>query len=142
MRVFLLLLSALLGVLLIVAACGDDEEGATEATTAPAAGNPSLGTQELEIAMIPTIRFDKDELRVPADQQVTINVDNRDTGILHNFAVYESEEDANAGEDALFATEICDGPCQDTLTVKIDGGPHFFRCDVHPDEMTGQIIGE
>jgi plastocyanin len=108
--------------LLAFAACGGDGE-----------------EQTLEIAMIPTIQFDKAELTVQADGSVTVAADNTDTDIPHNFAVYTDE----SAQDLIAKTETCDGPCEDSVTFDIpEPGEYFFQCDVHPDQMVGTFIVE
>ena len=137
-RVFVVL--AVLGVaLLLAAACGDDGNG----DETPAAGEtPADGAATAEIKMIPAIQFDKAELTIAAGTEVTITADNVEDGIPHSFAVYTSRDDAESGEAPLAATEICDGPCTDTATVSLSSGEYFFRCEVHPVQMTGTLIAE
>jgi plastocyanin len=137
--------------LVLAAACGDGGDGqetpaggqtpVTEDT--PVAGQtPTGGGTTAEIRMVPNIQFDTSELTVAADTDVTITVDNVDTGIPHNFAVYASREAAESGEEALAGTEICTAPCTDTVTLNLGAGEYFFRCDVHPAQMTGTLVVE
>jgi plastocyanin len=137
--------------LALAAACGGGGDGgeapaggqtpAIEDT--PVAGQtPTGGGATAEIRMVPTIQFDTSELRIAADTEVTITVDNIDTGIPHNFAVYTSRDAAESGEGALAATEICTAPCTDTVTLNLSAGEYFFRCDVHAAQMTGTLVVE
>ncbi len=130
----------LFGIVLLVAiACGGDDGG----EDTPTAGQtPTGGGATAEISMIPTMQFDREELTIPADTEVTITVNNDDTGIPHSFAVYSSRDAAESGEDALAATDTCTGSCTDTVTLTLAAGEYFFRCDVHPAQMTGTLVVE
>ncbi len=86
--------------------------------------------------MIPTIQFDKAELSIPADTDVTVTADNTDDGVSHNFSVYTDE----SASENLGKTEICSGPCTDEVTLNLSAGEYFFRCDVHTTVMTGTLI--
>ncbi len=112
------------------------------ASASPAAspgGSPSAPAGGPAIAMIPTLKFDKSELTVTADSDVTVSIDNKDTTVLHNFAVYKSKADADANKPAIAKTQFCAGPCQATLALKLAPGDYYFRCDVHPQQMTGTL---
>ena len=135
--------------LLVAAACGGGGDGGET----PAAGRtpasedtpgadetPTGGGATAEISMDPINQFDTAELTIAAGTEVTIIADNTDTGIPHNFAVYTSRDAAESGEGALTATEICNAPCTDTATLTLSAGEYFFRCDVHPVQMTGTLV--
>jgi hypothetical protein len=135
--------------LAIAAACDDggDGSGQTPATgDTPAAGGtpaeetPTDGEATAEIKMVPGIAFDRTELTIDADRDVTITADNTDG--FHNFAVYASREDTLSGEAPLAETEKCAAPCTDSVTVSLVAGDHFFRCNVHPDLMTGTLTAQ
>jgi plastocyanin len=84
------------------------------------------------------IAFDKSTITVPVGADVTVNFDNQDSGIPHNFAVYT---DASASTP-IFVGEIITGPKTVTysFTAPTTPGTYFFRCDVHPTIMTGTFI--
>jgi plastocyanin len=137
--------------LLVAVACGDDGDGGETpaAGQTPAVGDtpaadetPTDGGATAEISMIPSIQFDTAELTIAAGTEVTITVDNTDTGIPHNFAVYTSRDAAESGEEALAVTDICTAPCTDTVTLNLSAGEYFFRCEVHPGQMTGTLLVE
>jgi plastocyanin len=76
----------------------------------------------------------------PAGKAFDINFDNKDSGIAHNFAVYD-----NQGGSLLFgatsATDTVTGP--GTTTYKVSPqkpGSYFFQCDVHPTTMFGTFV--
>jgi plastocyanin len=95
------------------------------------------GTTQIEL-VAENILFDKSSLSAPAGQPVSIIFDNRDAGVLHNFALY-----ADRGyTQAIFQGELTTGPVTITynFTAPSTAGTYPFRCDVHPDTMTGQFI--
>ncbi len=105
----------------------------------PAAGEPTATGGLVIVAK--NILFDKQEMRAPAGQPFTVTMRNEDAGVPHNWALYT---DASATEAIAGANEgICSGPCEDTVDVPaLEAGEYFFRCDVHPTQMTGTLIAE
>ncbi len=102
----------------------------TATSTAGAATNINLTAQNLS--------FDKTSITVPAGAQVTINFSNKDSGITHNFAVYTDSSASNK----IFAGDMVAGPGNKTYTFTAPSKPgtYFFRCDVHPTQMTGHSL--
>ena len=84
------------------------------------------------------VAFNTSKISVPAGAQVTINFDNQDSGVPHNFALYQSSSSTNA----IFKGEIITGPGKTTyaFTAPSRPGPYYFQCDVHPTQMNGQFI--
>ena len=83
------------------------------------------------------IAFEEDCLAAPADQSFTIEFTNDDSGVPHNIAVFTDEK----ATKNLFTGEIFPGVATQTYQVSpLDPGRYFFRCDVHPDQMTGTLI--
>ena len=84
------------------------------------------------------ISFDTNRIQVPAGGSVTVKFTNRDGGVPHNFAVYES----SAAKKTIFKGKRITGP--DTITYTFTApskpGDYFFRCDVHPATMTGTFV--
>jgi plastocyanin len=104
----------------------------------PAGGGPTGEGTAVEIAMIPVIKFDVDEITVPADQPVTLTADNVDAGILHNWAVYTDD----SASELIAGTPLC-VDCTETVSFDPpDPGDYFFRCDVHPIQMVGTFTVE
>jgi len=85
------------------------------------------------------IRFNKSTITVPAGANVTINFDNQES-VPHNFALYETSD----AQDVIFKGEVITGPKEIVYTFDApeDPGTYFFRCDIHPRNMTGQFIVE
>jgi plastocyanin len=75
--------------------------------------------------------FDPDSVEVPADEPVTIVIDNRDEGVNHNLHV-EGAPEPNR-------TPLEQGASQRALTVTLPVGEYEFVCDIHP-AMTGEIV--
>jgi len=99
----------------------------------------NIGSQNVTIDLIAkNIAFNISTITVPAGANVTVNFHNEDSGIPHNFAVY----DTAAAEKVIFIGKIITGPAETTYTFTAPDmpGTYFFRCDVHPAIMTGQFI--
>ena len=92
--------------------------------------------------------FDPDEITVPAGSTVTFDITN-DGSAIHNMHI--------AGPDGDYTEDFCEGggdPCSDpnrvrggdaaTLTWDVPPSPGEvdFRCDFHPQQMTGKITIE
>ncbi len=77
-------------------------------------------------------------ITVKAGAPVTVNFNNKDSGIPHNFSVYTN----SSATTAIFTGQIVTGPATTTYTFNAPSSPgtYFFRCDVHPTIMTGQFI--
>lgn len=116
----------------------------TDATTGNAAANVSGagsgGAVPEGIAfdlIVENVAFDLKTMTVPAGARVTVNFNNRDSGVPHNFAVYEN----SSSETAIFRGKIITGPAR--ITYSFDApkrtGNYLFRCDVHPNVMTGEL---
>ncbi|MDD4567922.1 dehydrogenase, PQQ-dependent, s-GDH family [Methanoculleus chikugoensis] len=83
--------------------------------------------------------FDTETITVPVGAEVTMVFDNRDQGIPHNVAVYDSSLRA----EQIFVGDIITGPAETTytFTAPSEPGTYYFQCDVHPD-MNGEFIVE
>lgn len=140
------LVAVLAAASLLLGACGEDEVADTapdtpaesptdggEATPEDDAG--ALTTIDLEAE---NIAFSQDTIQVPPGEQITVEFTNHDS-VPHNFAVYQSED----AQQDIFVGETITGPDQTTtyeFTSPDKPGTYFFRCDVHPEEMTGEVI--
>jgi plastocyanin len=151
-RVFLVPVALGLALLLAVACSSGGGGGQTPAADrtpasgqTPASGETATagetpgGGDTAEIKMVPGSAFDKAELTIPADTEVTITADN--TNGFHSFAVYESEDAAQSGEDPIAETEPCGAPCKEAVQVNLSPGEHYFRCQIH-NSMNGVLVAE
>jgi plastocyanin len=122
---------------------GKAESGAqVKAMPKPAAdtaSSPAPGKVNIDL-VAQNIAFDKSTITVPAGAEVTIVFDNKDEGVPHNFSLYKTPE----AVDQLFDGEIITGPKTINYTFKAPETPgkYFFRCDVHPNQMTGTFVVE
>ena len=141
---FGLIIFAIIVIVILVRGTGDEEappvvERPAATTLASSPASPGAAPA-VEISMVPTLMFDQSELTV-SQGEVTVRANNVDDATTHNFALYESRGAAEAGEDAIAATELCAAECVEELTFETPPpGTYFFRCDVHPTLMTGAFI--
>jgi plastocyanin len=116
-------------VALAAVACGGGGDGNQD-------GGDGGTTVQLTVS---DISFDKDEITLTAGAETTIQFDNKDEGLPHNFALYEDENSATA----IFQGDTVEGPATTEYTFPApDAGTYFFRCDVHPTQMSGTAIVE
>jgi plastocyanin len=123
-------------VALIAVACGGGGGGADIQTLATrAADQPASASQQLTAS---GLKFDKNTVVAPAGQNVTVHLDNQDSGQMHNFAVYR---DKDVGEN-LFRGELFAGKSAKDFSFQAPAaGVYYFRCDSHPD-MNGVFIAK
>lgn len=119
-----------------------DGEAAAPAPTAPSPLPTTPGApcqpagSELRV-VAEGIAFDQGCLAAPAGKPFTIEFQNDDAGIPHNVAIYTDP----SATTSLFVGEIFAGPDGRTYQVPpLDPGTYFFRCDVHPTQMTGTFV--
>jgi plastocyanin len=80
------------------------------------------------------LAFDKRSLTARPSTQTRIQFSNNDIGVLHNVAVYTN----NRATTRIFVGELTTGPNVTTYSFTSPAaGTYFFRCDSHPDQMTG-----
>jgi plastocyanin len=116
-------------------------QAAQESQAPPETTSSTSSAADVTIDLVAhNIAFDKGTITVPTGAHVTINFDNEDEGIPHNFALYKT----SAATDELFDGEIITGVKQIkyTFTAPTTPGDYFFRCDVHPERMTGTFVVE
>jgi hypothetical protein len=82
-----------------------------------------------------SLKYDKRTIIAGTGVQVTVTLDNRDPGTLHNVAFYTNR----SATQTIFKGELFPGPAvrTDVFTAPATPGSYFFRCDAHPDTMTG-----
>ena len=137
------LLALCLGaMLLVLAACTSTPASTptptpTSPPTATSASSPSGGSITIDLTA-QNLAFDKSTIAVPAGAQVTVNFNNKDSGIPHTFSVYTD----SSATTSIFVGQSVTGPATKTykFTAPSQKGNYFFRCDVHPTQMTGTFI--
>ncbi len=82
--------------------------------------------------------FDTSTITVSTGAHVMITFHNNDSGVPHNMAFYTSSAATTVIYQGARTTGIS------TVTYTFDApttpGTYFFRCDVHPNTMTGEFI--
>jgi plastocyanin len=85
--------------------------------------------------------FEPDAIGVAAGEAVTFDITN-DGGAIHNMHIAGPDGDYDTDEDgAISDPELVSGGDAATLTweATAEAGEIDFRCDFHPDVMTGTI---
>jgi len=96
---------------------------------------PSTGTRVSVTAK--DISWSTNCISVSANQPVSLTVANEDSGIDHNFAVYDSP---NLGKE-FFQTGRFAGVATRSFTIgALPPGKYYFQCDVHGPAMSGTFI--
>ena len=97
------------------------------------AGSAAAAPGTLTIAAS-NLAYDKRSLTAPPNSQVKVQFDNKDAGVLHNVAFYTN----NRATTKIYVGELVSGPTTTTYTFTSPAaGTYFYRCDAHPDQMTG-----
>jgi plastocyanin len=107
--------------------------------TAKAATMKTMAVENVTIDLTANgMAFNTSAITVPAGAYVTINFDNQDAGIPHNFALYENQD----AKKTIFKGDVISGPKKIiyTFDAPAKAGTYFFRCDVHPRTMIGDFI--
>jgi len=111
-------------------------EKASVSTSEP---TPAADSQQIDIVG-KDILFDLDAITVESGRQVLVAFDNQDEAVPHNWALYESRDDAEGGEEAIAGSPIEAGPLIQQIVFEApEPGTFFFRCDVHPTTMIGEF---
>jgi plastocyanin len=119
------------------------EKSCGQTAQAPApAGDPELiepfTGQTVEISAF-NIAYSVNTITVDAGGQVRIRFDNQDA-VRHNISVYVSSSDLTPVSAGSVGLQF-EGPNVDDTVFDVPApGEYFFRCDVHPGQMTGKFI--
>jgi plastocyanin len=98
-----------------------------------------VGQESITVDLVAeNIAFDKNVITVPSGAHVTVNFVNRDSGVPHTFSVYETA----ATQKVIFRGQAVTGlaKIKYNFDAPADPGTYFFRCDIHPTQMTGQFV--
>lgn len=103
-------------------------------------GDASLDKQEsVAVGLVASgYAFNTSTITVPAGADVTLNFENKDSGVLHNVAFYETR----AAEKPIYVGQTTSRPANITYRFKAPEKPgtYFFRCDIHPQNMVGDFV--
>lgn len=93
----------------------------------------------VEIAATDSNGFTDETVTAPAGVEFSIVFDNRESGVPHNVAIYTDEQ----ARTSVVVGVTFPGPGKRVTRVPaMDAGSYFFRCDVHPKDMTGTLVVE
>lgn len=102
---------------------------------APPPPPPPPGATVLQLTA-QNLAFNPRSLSAPSGSPVTVQMDNRDAGVQHNFALYNNQ----SASQRIFVGDLDAGPAIKNYTFDAPPpGTYFFRCDVHPEQMTGSF---
>lgn len=83
------------------------------------------------------ISWDKTCVAVVAGKPFRITINNKDDGIAHNFAIWDSPKTKHR----LYITPDLTGPATKTYTAPaLKPGKYYFQCDIHGPAMSGTLI--
>ena len=114
------------------------EETAQADNGAGGAGGGATGGPVAVTIVAENLQFDPTTITASTGVEVTVTLDNRDAGVLHNVSFYNNP----SASAEIYVGELYTGPSVDdyVFTAPSTPGDYFFRCDVHPDTMTGAFI--
>jgi plastocyanin len=130
-----------IGVVLVTTGFGSETEApAGEQESQPQQQEQQATASGSDIAITAeSLAFDAQEIQVPAREQVSVTLDNKDTA-PHDFAIYRSEEDATAQQDALFTgDQVAPGTEANYEFRSPPKGDYYFQCNIHPT-MNGDVV--
>jgi plastocyanin len=115
-----------------------DEAAATDGAVD---GGNGGGGGPVEVTVVArNLQFDKRTLTANAGASFAVTLDNQDAGVLHNIAFYSARAATQPLVPGQSVGELFAGAAQRTLTFTPPrAGSFFYRCDVHPDSMTGTL---
>jgi len=104
---------------------------------APSASGPAPGGVPSVHESAGALSFSQTTLHAPAGTPFDLVFDNQAPGVDHNVAIYTN----SSATSVLFRGALVTGPKVVTYHVPaLPPGTYFFRCDVHPTQMTGTFI--
>ena len=110
----------------------------TSSTVPATTSSPAGSTTKTITLTANNITFDTSRITVPAGSTVMMTFINNDANIPHNFALYTDR----TATGRIFVGDFVTGVKTVTYTFTAPSAPgnYFFRCDVHPETMTGTFV--
>jgi len=125
-----------MAVALLAVSCGGGSSKSSDDPTVGAAGAACTASGNQVSVSSDNIKYDRSCLAVPANQDFTINFDNKE-GLPHNVVILKEK----TSSDPLFSGDIITGPKKVSYQVKaLAAGTYRFNCSVHPTQMKGTSI--
>jgi plastocyanin len=81
--------------------------------------------------------FDKRSIAASPGASVTVTLVNEDAGVTHNISFYTNNRATTAIEVGPLFPGVATQAMQ--FEAPASAGNYFFRCDAHPDTMTGSF---
>ena len=136
-------ITACLGIALV--ACGGDDENKAGGTTPPAGSTTaaptkaadSSGTEALSVTA-KDFSFALDKSSVKKGSQVDVALENQGSA-PHTINFYTDEAYTKPIADAESGRVSGGGSKAFTFTAPADGTAAYYRCEVHPAQMQGEI---
>jgi plastocyanin len=111
------------------------EAAATDdySTTTTTPGGPVAVTHVAK-----NLAFVKRTITASPGAAITVTLNNQDAGVSHNVSFYTNK----SATTKIFVGDLDPGPAtrDEKFTAPTAPGNYFFRCDVHPDQMTGTFV--
>jgi plastocyanin len=118
-----------------VAACGGSKTDITADATKVADQEPQT-TFDL---VAKNNKFEQKILVAKAGADIKVSLSNQDGGTLHNFSLYTDK----SAKENIFRGDPFEGKKVVDENFKApEAGIYYFRCDVHPDSMTGTFVAK
>ena len=143
---FVLLAGLVIGAASFLAACGSGSSDKT-ATSQPAASSPARATTPAAAATgsggglnvaARDFLFDPNKLSAKPGETITINFKN-DGSTTHTFTLYTDEDHTKTVANGDSGPVSAGGSKTLTVSLASDSGDLYFRCEIHPTQMTGEI---
>jgi plastocyanin len=83
------------------------------------------------------LSYDKKEITAKAGGKIRIRLTNKDSGVEHNIAFYKTSAATEPVSTGSVGIRFQGPGTGDTAFDVPTAGKYFFRCDVHPQTMTG-----
>jgi len=97
---------------------------------------PQIGVTAQNLTFSPNVIF------VPAAAPFNLVLENGDSGVSHNIAIFADQAAAQAG-NAIIASPIEAGPSTQTLSVSsLAAGDYFAWCQIHTVSMAATVRAE